>query len=121
MSDQHQTGFKFPENAYRELKPGEEYVPMVPPNVTVPELTTRVFVFGLLMNIVFSVAATFLALKAGQGIETAIPISILAIGLSGFLLKAGKRASSILENVYVLAISTTSGYVAGGTCFTMPA
>ncbi len=112
---------KFPENAYRELKPGEKYVPMVPPDMAVPEMTTRTFVFGLIMNIVFSVAATFLALKAGQGIETAIPISILAVGLSGFLLKAGMRASSILENVYVLSLSTTSGYVAGGTCFTMPA
>ena len=121
MADQPPTQFKFPENAYRELKPGEKYVPMVPPGVMVPELTTRMFVFGLLMNIIFSVAATFLALKAGQGIETAIPISILAVGLSGFILKAGGRASSILENVYVLAISTTSGYVAGGTCFTMPA
>lgn len=121
MADHPQGQFKFPENAYRELKPGEKYVPMVPPNVTVPEMTPRAMAFGLIMNIVFSVAATFLALKAGQGIETAIPISILAVGLSGFLLKAGKRASSILENVYVLALSTTSGYVAGGTCFTMPA
>jgi putative OPT family oligopeptide transporter len=112
---------KFPENAYRELKPGEQYVPMVPPTMTVPELTPRMFIFGLIMNVVFSVAATFLALKAGQGIETAIPISILAVGLSGFILKAGGRASSILENVYALAISTTSGYVAGGMCFTMPA
>lgn len=120
MSTQPQS-FKFPENAYRELKPGEAYVPMVPPRISVPELTSRMFIFGLLMNIVFSVAATFLALKAGQGIETAIPISILAVGLSGFLLRTGGRASSILENVYILAISTTSGYVAGGTCFTMPA
>lgn len=112
---------KFPDNAYRELKPGEKFVPMVPPGATVPEMTTRAVVFGLIMNIIFSVAATFLALKAGQGIETAIPISILAVGMSGFLLKAGMRASSILENVYVLALSTTSGYVAGGTCFTMPA
>ncbi len=113
--------FKFPENAYRELKPGEQYVPMVPPNATVPELTFRAMGFGLLMNIIFSVAATFLALKAGQGIETAIPISILAVGMSGLLLKWGRRGSSILENVYILSISTTSGYVAGGTCFTMPA
>lgn len=120
MSDAPQPT-KFPENAYRELKPGEKYVPMVPPTMRVPELTRRMFVFGLIMNIVFSVAATFLALKAGQGIETAIPISILAVGLSGFLLKAGGRASSILENMYALSISTTSGYVAGGTCFTMPA
>ncbi len=119
--DQQPVPTKFPENAYRELKPGEKYVPMVPPEMRVPELTGRMFVFGLTMNIIFSVAATFLALKAGQGIETAIPISILAVGLSGFLLKAGGRASSILENVYILSISTTSGYVAGGTCFTMPA
>ncbi len=120
MANQPQQ-FKFPENAYRELKPGESFVPMVPPNVTVPELTFRAMGFGLLMNIIFSVAATFLALKAGQGIETAIPISILAVGMSGLLLKWGRRGSSILENVYILSISTTSGYVAGGTCFTMPA
>jgi putative OPT family oligopeptide transporter len=116
-----QPQFKFPENAYRELKPGEKFVPMVPPSATVSELTPRMFVFGLIMNVVFSVAATFLALKAGQGIEAAIPISILAIGLSGLLVKWGSRASSILENVYALAISTTSGYVVGGACFTMPA
>ncbi|MFH1747801.1 MAG: OPT/YSL family transporter [Planctomycetota bacterium] len=121
MSDDPQKFTKFPENAYRELKPGEKYVPMVPPTAIVPELTTRMFVFGLIMNVVFSIAATFLALKAGQGIEAAIPISILAVGLSGFILKAGGRASSILENVYILAISTTSGYVVGGACFTMPA
>ncbi|MEW6250664.1 MAG: OPT/YSL family transporter [Planctomycetota bacterium] len=119
--DREAQALKFPENAYRELKPGEKFVPMVPPHVSVPELTPRMFIFGLLMNVIFSVAATFLALKAGQGIETAIPISILAVGLSGFLLKMGRRSNSILENMYALSISTTSGYVAGGTCFTMPA
>ncbi len=112
---------KLPDNAYRELKPGETYVPMVPPNVTVPEVTTRSIIFGIVMNIVFSVAATFLALKAGSGIETAIPISILAVGLSGLLLRLGYRRSSLLENINILATSTTSGIVAGGTCFTMPA
>ncbi len=121
MPDPSRPFTRFPENAYRELEPGETYVPMVPPDATVPELTPRMFAFGLLMNVIFSVAATFLALKAGQGIETAIPISILAVGLSGFLVRIGQRANSILENVYALAISTTSGYVAGGTCFTMPA
>ncbi|HQL53242.1 MAG TPA: OPT/YSL family transporter, partial [Phycisphaerae bacterium] len=95
MSDNPQIMNKLPENAYRELKPGETYVPMVPPNVTVPELTPRMFIFGLAMNVIFSIAATFLALKAGQGIETAIPISILAVGLSGLLAKAGGRGCSI--------------------------
>jgi OPT family oligopeptide transporter len=122
MSDQpSKQQFKFPENAYRELKPGETFVPMVPPNVTVPELTARSIVFGLVMNILFAMAATYLALKVGQGIETAIPISILAVGLSGFLLKMGLRRSTIIENINILAISTTSGMVAGGTVFTMPA
>ncbi len=112
---------KLPENAYRELKPGETYVPMVPPGANVPEITLRSIVFGLVMNVLWAMAATYLALKVGQGIETAIPISILAVGLSGFLLKMGLRRSSIIENVNILAISTTSGMVAGGTVFTMPA
>jgi OPT family oligopeptide transporter len=112
---------KLPENAYRELKPGETYRPMVPPEITVPEITVRSLVFGLTMNILFAMAATYLALKVGQGIETAIPISILAVGLSGFLVRFGLRRSTIIENINILAISTTSGMVAGGTVFTMPA
>ena len=78
---------RLPENAYRELKPGETYPPMVPPYESIPEVTRRSIVFGIVMNIGFSMAATYLALKVGQGIETAIPISILAVGLSGFLLR----------------------------------
>ncbi|MCB9865609.1 MAG: OPT/YSL family transporter [Phycisphaerales bacterium] len=120
MADQPHSS-RLPENAYRELKPGETYVPMVPPNVTVPEITTRSIVFGIVMNAVFAMAATMVALKVGQGIETAIPISILAVGLSGFMLSAGRRRSSLLENINILAISTTSGIVSGGMCFTMPA
>ena len=103
---------KLPENAYRELKPGETYVPMVPPHVIVPELTTRSIVFGIIMNVLWSVAATFVALKAGSGIETAIPISILSITLSGVLLRLGYRRTTLLENINVLAIGSTSGIVA---------
>ena len=110
-----------PENAYRELNPGETYTPMVPASVEAPELTTRSILFGIAMNILWAAAATYVALKVGQGIETAIPISILAVGLSGLLLRLGYRRSSILENINILAISTTSGMVAGGTVFTMPA
>jgi putative OPT family oligopeptide transporter len=110
-----------PENAYRELKPGETYTPMVPASVDAPELTPRSILFGIAMNVLWAAAATYVALKVGQGIETAIPISILAVGLSGLLLKLGSRRSTILENINILAISTTSGMVAGGTVFTMPA
>ena len=121
MADDPKIQDSLPENAYRELKDGEVYVPMVPSGVEAPELTMRSIIFGIVMNIMFAMAATYLALKVGQGIETAIPISILAVGLSGFLLKMGHRRSTIIENINVLAISTTSGMVAGGTVFTMPA
>jgi OPT family oligopeptide transporter len=119
--DEPQIQTRLPENAYRELKPGETYEPMVPAGARVPEVSLRSVLFGIAMNIIFSMAATYLALKVGQGIETAIPISILAVGLSGLLLKMGHRRSTVIENINILAISTTSGIVAGGTVFTMPA
>jgi putative OPT family oligopeptide transporter len=112
---------KLPENAYRELKPGESYTPMVPAQVAAPEVTVRSLVVGLIMNVIFSAAATYVALKVGQGIETAIPISIVAIGVSGVAAMVGLRRSTLIENVNILAIATTSGIVAGGTVFTMPA
>ena len=121
MADQPQIQSSLPESAYRELKPGETYNPMVPAKARLPEVTTRSIIIGLLMNVLFSAAATYVALKVGQGIETAIPISIVAIGVSGFLLTMGLRRSTLIENVNILAIGTTSGIVAGGTVFTMPA
>ncbi|MEW6366529.1 MAG: oligopeptide transporter, OPT family [Acidobacteriota bacterium] len=111
-----------PENAFRELKAGETYEPIIRPEQTVPEVTLRSVGQGILWSIVFSAAATYIALKLGQGIESAIPISILAVGLSVFLVKFfGSRASTLIENVNVLAVGATSGIVAGGSVFTMPA
>jgi putative OPT family oligopeptide transporter len=115
MSDQ--APLRLPENAYRELKPGETYTPVIPPETSVPEITARSVGFGLLMAVVFSAAAAYIALKLGQGIESAIPISILAIGFSALM----ARKSTLLENVNVLAIGATSGILVGGSVFTMPA
>jgi putative OPT family oligopeptide transporter len=113
---------RLPENAFRELEPGETYQPVVPASQDAPEVTTRSIVQGFLWSIVFSAAATYIALKLGQGIESAIPISILSVGFSVFAVKFLKaRGSSLLENVNVLAIGATSGIVAGGSVFTMPA
>jgi putative OPT family oligopeptide transporter len=113
---------RLPENAFRELGPGESYVPVVPAERTLPEVTVRSVVQGVLWSIVFSAAATYLALKLGQGIESAIPISILAVGFSALIVHTlGRRASTLVENVNVLAIGATSGIVAGGSVFTMPA
>lgn len=111
-----------PENAFRELTPGESYRPMVPASEAPPEVTVRTVVQGLVWSVVFSAAATYIALKLGQGIESAIPISILAVGASALLVKAlARRPSTLLENVNVLAVGATSGIVAGGSVFTMPA
>lgn len=113
---------RLPENAFRPLSPGERYESVVPPGARVPETTLRSVLQGLLWAVVFSAAATYIALKLGQGIESAIPISILAVGFSALAVRVfARRASTLLENVNVLAIGATSGIVAGGSVFTMPA
>jgi putative OPT family oligopeptide transporter len=113
---------RLPETAFRELKPGETYQPVVRPGQTIPEVTVRSIVQGFFWAIVFSAAATYIALKLGQGIESAIPISILSVGFSVLAVRALQaRASTLLENVNVLAIGATSGIIAGGSVFTMPA
>ncbi len=106
-----------PENAYTELKPGEVYTPIISAETGAPEVTRRSVTFGLLMIIIFSAAASYIALKLGQGIETAIPISILAVGFSAL----ARRKSLLIENVNILAIGATSGIVVGGSVFVMPA
>jgi putative OPT family oligopeptide transporter len=105
-----------PENYRRVLEPGEEYVPLVPQD-GVLEVTTRSVLYGMLFCAIFSMAAAYLALRVGQGIEAAIPISILAIGISRFYL----RRSTILENVIITSIGANSGHVVAGAVFTIPA
>ncbi len=115
-----ETGVKpaaLPENAYRELRPDETYEPVVPASSTVVEISARSILVGLLMTVIFSAAAAYVALKLGQGIETAIPIAILAVGLSTVL----KRKSTLLENVNIIVLGATAGIVVGGSVFTMPA
>jgi len=94
---QPQDDVRLPENAFRELTDGERYLPLVPADQIVPEVTPRSIVQGFLWAIVFSAAATYIALKLGQGIESAIPISILAVGYSVFaarFLKARLQSSN---------------------------
>jgi putative OPT family oligopeptide transporter len=110
-----------PENAYRPLKPGESYEPLIAAHQTVPEVTTRSTLLGLGMTLLFSFAAAYIALKLGQGIETAIPIAILAVGFSAFAARIGRRPSTLLESLQVATIGATAGIVVGGSVFVMPA
>jgi putative OPT family oligopeptide transporter len=105
-----------PENARRTLQPGEKYVPLVPHD-GVLETTGRAIVLGLVFCAIFSMAAAYLALKLGQGIEAAIPIAILAVGISKFF----ARKNTMLENVIIQSIGANSSHVVSGAVFTIPA
>lgn len=111
------TGKGLPENAYRELKPGEKYVPIVPADKFEKQMTFRSLVIGIIMAVLFSGAAAFLGLKIAQVFEAAIPIAILAIGIGAI----PKRKSTILENVIIQSIGGASGLVVAGAIFTLPA
>src|ERR1019366_7410002 len=106
-----------PENAYQPLKPGEAYTPIVPANSIQPELTLRSIFWGVVFCIIFSVASAYSALKVGQAMEAAIPISILAIGLA----RVYQRRSSVLENMIITGMGGAAGSVVGGAVFTVPA
>jgi putative OPT family oligopeptide transporter len=108
---------QLPENAYTPLPPGTAYQPVVPAATILPELTLRSVAWGLLLCIVFTVASAYSGLKVGQVMESAIPISILAIGLA----RTYRRRSSILENVIMTGIGGLAGSVVAGAIFTLPA
>lgn len=106
-----------PENAHRELKKGEEYRPVLSPEKDWPEVTPWSVTLGILMTILFSAAAAFLGLKVGQVFEAAIPIAIIAVGLSSAL----GRKNSLGENVMIQSIGSCSGAIVAGAIFTLPA
>ena len=104
-------------NAYQPLKDGEIYTPLVPPGSAPPEVTWRAVLWGTLLCIIFSVASAYSALKVGQGMEAAIPISILAIGLA----RVYRRRSTVLENMIITGMGGASAAVVSGAVFTLPA
>ena len=109
--------YSLPENAHRELRPGEEYKPILSPDKSFPEVTPYSVVMGLLMVIIFSAAAAYLGLKVGQVFEAAIPIAIIAVGVTGALGKKG----GLGQNVIIQSIGACSGSIVAGAIFTLPA
>ena len=106
-----------PENAFRELKPGEVYNPLMSPDKKYSEVNAWSVTWGILMAILFSAAAAYLGLKVGQVFEAAIPIAIIAVGVSG----AAKRKNALGENVIIQSIGASSGVIVAGAIFTLPA
>ena len=108
---------ELPESAFRELKEGEEYQPVMPADKVFPEVNMWTVTWGIVMAIVFSAAAAYLGLKVGQVFEAAIPIAIIAVGVSA----AAKRKKALGENVIIQSIGACSGAVVAGAIFTLPA
>lgn len=106
-----------PENAQRELRAGEEYKPLLPAGRNPSEVTLYSVLMGLLMVVVFSAAAAYLGLKVGQVFEAAIPIAIIAVGVTGAL----KKKDGLGQNVIIQSIGGCSGAVVAGAIFTLPA
>ena len=113
--DQPQTSL--PENAYRELKPGEEYRPVMPASSTPREVTPYSVTMGVVMAVIFSAAAAYLGLRVGQVFEAAIPIAIIAVGMGSVL---GKK-NMLGQNVIIQSIGASSGVIVAGAIFTLPA
>ena len=117
MENNANQNINLPENAFRELKDGEEYKPVMSPQETYREVSPWSITWGILMAVLFSAAAAYLGLKVGQVFEAAIPIAIIAIGVSS----ATKRKNALGENVIIQSIGACSGAVVAGGIFVMPA
>ena len=117
MKQENEKPTGLPENAFRPLKPGEEYHPLMSPDKQYPEVNLWSVSWGIAMAILFSAAAAYLGLKVGQVFEAAIPIAIIAVGMSG----AFKRKFALGENVIIQSIGACSGVIVAGAIFTLPA
>ena len=117
MEKQEEQFTGLPENAFRELKEGEKYEPILSPKKSYPEVNLWSVLWGIGMAVLFSAAAAYLGLKVGQVFEAAIPIAIIAVGVSG----AAKRKNALGENVIIQSIGACSGVIVAGAIFTLPA
>lgn len=117
MKQEEEKFSELPENAFRELKPGEVYNPLMSAGKHYPEVNLWSVLWGISMAILFSAAAAYLGLKVGQVFEAAIPIAIIAVGVSG----AAKRKNALGENVIIQSIGACSGVIVAGAIFTLPA
>lgn len=114
---EQEKGQNLPDNAFRELKEGEVYEPLMRPDREYAEVNAWSVSWGILMAVIFSAAAAYLGLKVGQVFEAAIPIAIIAVGLS----TAAKRKGALGENVIIQSIGASSGVIVAGAIFTLPA
>ena len=117
MKQENEKPTGLPENAFRPLKPGEEYHPLMSPEKEYPEVNLWSVSWGIAMAVLFSAAAAYLGLKVGQVFEAAIPIAIIAVGVSS----AAKRKGALGENVIIQSIGACSGVIVAGAIFTLPA
>ena len=115
--EEKQEQMQLPENALRELREGEQYEPLMRPDREYAEVNAWSVGWGVVMAVIFSAAAAYLGLKVGQVFEAAIPIAIIAVGLS----TVARRKGGLGENVIIQSIGASSGVIVAGAIFTLPA
>lgn len=117
MKNENEKPAGLPENAFRPLEKGEEYRPLMSPDKQYPEVNLWSVAWGIAMAVLFSAASAYLGLKVGQVFEAAIPIAIIAVGVSSL----AKRKGALGENVIIQSIGASSGVIVAGAIFTLPA
>ena len=117
MKQENEKPTGLPENAFRPLNEGEEYKPLMSPDKKYPEVNAWSVSWGVFMAVLFSAASAYLGLKVGQVFEAAIPIAIIAVGMSTL----AKRKGALGENVIIQSIGACSGVIVAGAIFTLPA
>lgn len=106
-----------PNNAFTPLKDGEEYQPILSPYKEYKEATLYSVSLGLILGAIFTVAASYMPLKVGQGVTTDTPIAAIAIGLAAVL----RRKNVLGENTMMQCIGSTGSMVNSGILFVLPA
>ena len=99
MKQEEEKSVGLPDNAFRPLKPGEQYHPIMSPNKKYPEVNLWSVLWGIAMAVLFSAAAAYLGLKVGQVFEAAIPIAIIAVGVSGAAKRKNVSPKPTVEKV----------------------
>lgn len=90
--------------------------PFVPAHISLPELTLKAIVLGVLLSVVLSSANVYLALFAGMSVSASIPAAVISMGILRLF-----RNRNILENNIVQTTTSAGEALSAGIIFTVPA
>src|SRR3990167_9815201 len=90
--------------------------PIIPAHVSLPEITPKVIILGVILTVVLAAANAFLGLKVGTTVSASIPAAVISMGILRFF-----RNSNILENTMVQIMASVGEALTAGIAFILPA